>query len=94
LILKRDEEKDLKRVLLPLSVFFTYLGVVGMGASAKRDSLLSEVADLTLLSIHLGFITFMAVLVLWERWGRKKSYPTTIIRNARRWWTDDHTPQL
>ena len=78
----------MKRFLLPLLVFFAYLGIVGMGASVSRDSPLSKVLDLSLLMIHLGLIALLSILLLKERASHGKARSMVLLR-IRRWSTDD-----
>jgi len=80
--------QDVKRILLPLSIFAAYLSVVGIGASISRLSPLSKAADLALLSIHLGLIILLSVLLVRERLRNGKSRSTVLLQIGR-WCTDD-----
>ena len=81
----------MRRILIPLAVFLAYLATVGIGTSALRGSVYFRIADLTLLSLHLGFVFFMSALVLHHRWGDRRhprSRPTMHERVIG-WITDD-----
>ena len=83
----------MKRILLPAALFAIYLGIVGLGTGAKRNSLLAKSTDLTLICMYLAFIAILSILTLRERWGdpqRPQSRPT-VLRRIRAWVTDDRT---
>ena len=71
-----------------------YLGIIGLGTGARRNSLLAKSTDWTLIGIDLAFIAVLSILTLREKWGdpqRPQSRPT-LLRRIRAWVTDDHTP--
>jgi hypothetical protein len=87
----RESALAMGRILIPLAVFLAYLAVVGIGTSAPRGSVYFRITDLTLLSLHLGFVFFMSALVLHHRWadGRRPRSRPTMHQRVIRWITDD-----
>jgi hypothetical protein len=78
----------MKRIVLPLAVFFLYLVVIGIGSTFFR---FAKTADLALLSLHLGFLTVFSMLVVRDRWmgAASSGERVSILRRIRRWVTDE-----
>ena len=81
----------MKRILLPLALFATYLSIVGLGTSARPHSPIAKSADLTLICMELAFIGILSILVLRQKWGgRQRAHGTqTVLRRILAWITDD-----
>ena len=83
----------MKRILLPLALFVTYLGIVGLGTGARRNSLLAKSADLTLICLYLALIAILSILTVREKWGDPQGAHSRpgVLRRIRAWITDDRT---
>jgi hypothetical protein len=81
----------LKRFLIPLAIFVTWVCLVALGSNAPRYSRLAKVADLTLLAMHLGLMAFLSVLVLRDRWHDSYGRPSrpTLLKRIWAWITDE-----
>ena len=80
-----------RRIGLPLAIFLVYLTVVGIGAGMPRYSLYFQIANSTLLLIHLAFVALMSVLVVRERRRVRyhRSSGQTMLQRVRAWIMDE-----